>query len=66
MMTYHMMTCISSVFHAEKPVMFAYLASAVFLNIKLIKVKKKLEMYFLTSNNTMICQMFALKLMKLR
>lgn len=46
--------------------MFAYLASAVFLNIKLIKVKKKLEMYFLTSNNTMICQMFALKLMKLR
>ena len=40
-MTYHMMTCISSVFHAEKPVMFAYLASAVFLNIKLIKVKKK-------------------------
>ena len=27
--------------------------------------KKKIEMYFLTSNNTMICQMFALKLMKL-
>lgn len=66
MMTYHMMTCISSVFHAEKPVMFAYLAPEVFLNIKLIKVKKKLEMYLLTSNNTMICQMFALKLMKLR
>lgn len=41
MMTYHMMTCISSAFHAEKPVMFAYLAPEVFLNIKLIKVKEK-------------------------
>ena len=35
------MTCISSAFHAEKPVMFAYLAPEVFLNIKLIKVKEK-------------------------